>query len=80
MQPHPIQRQFDALPDEAFVRLNQLVRHPKNPAPVLPFSASSAWRMVKAGTFPTPVKLAAKTTAWRVADVRRWLAQQEAAQ
>ena len=80
MQPHPIQRQFDALPDEGLVRLAQLIQSPKNPAAPVPVSASSLWRMVKAGTFPAPVKLAAKTTAWRVADVRRWLAQQEAAQ
>ncbi len=79
MQLHPTARQFDALPDEAFVRLNQLVRHPKNPAPVLPFSASSVWRMVKAGTLPAPVKLSAKTTCWRVRDIRQWLAAQEVA-
>lgn len=70
-------RQFDALPDEGLIRLAQLIKSPKNPAPVVPVSASSVWRMVKAGDFPAPLKLGPKTTAWRVADIRRWLAEQE---
>ena len=76
---HPILRQFDALPDEGLIRLAQLVASPKNPAAPVPISASSLWRMVKAGTFPAPLKLGAKTTCWRVRDIRQWLAAQEVA-
>ena len=32
------------------------------------------WRKVKAGHFPKPVKLSERVTAWRVEDVRAWLA------
>ena len=69
---------FDLLPDGAMVRLAQLVRDPKHPSrPVpLPFSAASIWRKVAAGSFPQPVKLGVRTTAWRVSDVRAWLVAQ----
>lgn len=66
---------FDALPESAFVRESQLVYDPKRPqypAP-LPFSAATLWRKVAAGTFPKPVKLSTRVTAWRVADVRNFL-------
>jgi hypothetical protein len=42
------------------------------PAPV-PFSSATLWRRVKAGTFPKPVKLSERVTAWRVEDIRQWL-------
>ena len=67
---------FDALPDSAFIRESQLVQSPKRPdtpAP-LPFSAPTLWRKVKAGTFPAPIKLSDRITAWNVGDVRAWIA------
>lgn len=69
---------FDALPDSAFLRESQLVQSPKRPdTPVpLPFSAPTLWRKVKAGTFPKPVKLSERVTAWRVGDIRAWVAKQ----
>ena len=71
---------FDDLPSSAFIRQDQLVHNRKKPGiPVpLPFTASSLWRKVAAGTFPKPTKLGARTTAWRVGDVRAWLAAQQA--
>lgn len=66
---------FDVLPDSAFIRESQLVydpRRPEFPAP-LPFSAATLWRMVAAGSFPKPLKLSPRVTAWRVADVRVFL-------
>jgi predicted DNA-binding transcriptional regulator AlpA len=69
---HPI---FDDLPESAFVREAQLVIDPKRPqypAP-LPFSAATLWRKVAAGTFPKPVKLSTRVTAWRVSEVRIFL-------
>ena len=77
MQPTPIPRQFDALPNEGYVRQAQLILSGKNQSAPLPFAASTLWRKVKAGEFPSPVKLGGRTTAWRVSDVRRWLAQQQ---
>ena len=66
---------FDQLPDSALIREAQLVQSPKRPgvpAP-LPFSGASLWRKVAAGTFPKPLKLSERVTAWRVGDVRTWL-------
>ena len=76
-QPNESGRQslFDELPDSAFIRESQLVLDPKRPqypAP-LPFSAATLWRKVAAGTFPKPVKLSTRVTAWRVSDVRTFL-------
>lgn len=69
---------FDELPDSAFIREAQLVQSPKRPgipAP-LPFSAPTLWRKVKAGTFPKPSKLSKRVTAWKMGDVRAWMAAQ----
>lgn len=69
---------FDTLPDSAFIRESQLVQSPKRPgipAP-LPFSAPTLWRKVKAGTFPQPVKLSQRVTAWNIGAVRAWMAEQ----
>lgn len=72
---------FDALPDSAFIRESQMVQSPKRPntpAP-LPFSAPTLWRKVKAGTFPKPIKLSERVTAWQVGAVRAWMTAQAAA-
>lgn len=72
---------FDALPDSAFIRESQLVQSPKRPetpAP-LPFSAPTLWRKVKAGTFPKPIKLSQRVTAWNVGTVRAWMTAQATA-
>lgn len=69
---------FDALSDSAFIRESQLVQsplRPDTPAP-LPFSAPTLWRKVKAGTFPKPIKLSERVTAWQVGAVRAWIAAQ----
>ena len=69
---------FDALPDSAFIREAQLVQSPKRPdtpAP-LPFSAPTLWRKVKAGTFPKPIKLSERVTAFKVGEVRAWMTAQ----
>ena len=71
---------FDTLPDSAFIREAQLVQSPKRPdrpAP-LPFSAPTLWRKVKNQTFPAPVKLSERITAWRVGEVRAWMTAQAA--
>lgn len=62
------------LPAEGYVRQSQLV-----PA-IVPFSAPTLWRKVKAGTFPKPVKLSSRVTAWKVEAVRAWLENPEAFQ
>lgn len=69
---------FDRLADDAFVRQSQLVGSPNRPeiVPILPIGKSTLWRKVRAGTFPAPVRLTEKCTAWRVSDIRAWLAAQ----
>ena len=66
---------FDDLPDSALVRLAQIVRDPRYPKRrvPLPFSPATFWRKVKAGTFPKPVKLGERITAWRVGEIREWI-------
>lgn len=59
------------LPAAGFIRQRQLIPH------VIPFSSATLWRKVKAGTFPAPVKLSERVTAWNVADVRAWMEAQQ---
>lgn len=44
---------------------------------ILPFSAATLWRMVRAGTFVQPVRLSERVTAWNRAKVQEWLDAQE---
>lgn len=55
------------LPEVGFIRQAQLV-----PA-IVPFSNATLWRKVKDGTFPAPVKLSPRVTAWDVRQVRQWI-------
>lgn len=64
---------FDALSGNAFVREAEMVRTESNPTGLLPFSSHTLWRKVREGSFPHPLKLAPRVTAWRVSDVRSWM-------
>ena len=57
------------LPETGFLRQPQVLVF-------VPISRSTLWRRIQAGTFPVPVKLSARVTAWRAEDVRRWIAEQ----
>ncbi len=46
---------------------------------ILPFSAATLWRKVRAGTFVQPVKFSERVTAWNRAKVQEWIDSQEAA-
>ena len=64
----PSLAQFDTLPESAHVRLPVVAAlHGIGPATV--------WRWVKSGRLPAPVKLGPNTTAWRVGELRRAMAQ-----
>jgi len=58
---------YGAMPATGYMRQSQLI-----PA-IFPFSSATLWRKVKAGTFPKPVKLGPRITAWRVEDIREML-------
>lgn len=55
------------LPETGYIRQAQLIPH------IIPFSAATLWRKVKDGSFPEPVKLSARVTAWRVEDIQSWM-------
>jgi len=57
-----------SLPETGYVRQSQLI-----PA-IFPFSSATLWRKVKAGTFPKPIKLGPRITAWRVEDIHAFMA------
>jgi predicted DNA-binding transcriptional regulator AlpA len=46
----------------------------KRKAGLLPLSPATIWRKVKEGTFPKPVKLGERITAWHMEDIEQWLA------
>jgi prophage regulatory protein len=65
------------LPETGFVRLKQILGDPKaNPPipPIIPVRTTSWWAGVRSGHFPKPVKLGPRTTAWRVEDIRQFIA------
>ena len=41
---------------------------------LIPASPATIWRKVKDGTFPKPIKLGDRITAWRLDDIEEWLA------
>jgi prophage regulatory protein len=59
------------LPATGYVRQSQLIPG------ILPFSPATLWRLVRAGKFPAPVRLADRITAWDVQDVRNWIVSQK---
>ncbi len=70
------------IPETGYLRETQLVSKParkRRPATtgIFPFSAPTLWRMVKRGDFPAPIKLSEKVTAWKVEDIRTWIASRE---
>ena len=64
-----MQKTPQPLPDWALVREKDLLA-PRGP---VPFSHSTLWRMVKAGTFPAPVKIGPRISAWRLGEARQAL-------
>ena len=57
------------LPETGFLRQPQVLAF-------VPISKSTLWRRIQARTFPEPVKLSERVTAWRAEDIRHWIAQQ----
>ncbi len=59
-------RDFDILPDSAFVRLPTV-------SALFACHAATVWRRVADGSLPAPVHLGPRVTAWRVGDLRKTL-------
>ena len=68
LAPAPVTRSLP-LPETGFLRQPQVLAF-------VPISKSTLWRRVQARTFPEPVKLSERVTAWRAEDIRCWIAQQ----
>ena len=67
-QTHTSKLRFEDLPDEALIRLRQMIA-----LRLVPYSASTLWRLCRSNDFPRPIKVSPGVTAWRVGDVRRYL-------
>jgi predicted DNA-binding transcriptional regulator AlpA len=73
---------FENLPDSALIREKLIIgtartAQGKEQAEIprlIPVSRSTWRRMVKAGRAPAPIKLHTGISAWRVGDLRGWLA------
>ena len=57
------------------LRLSQIVTTRDKPG-MLPISAATVWRLVKAGKFPQPFKLSAAVTVWDSGAVAQFIEQQ----
>lgn len=58
------------LPETGFIRLATII----GPGGLIPVSKSTWWEGVKSGRFPQPVKLGPRITAWRIEDIRAFIA------
>lgn len=62
-----------SIPEAGFLRLPQIIGNQKANPPVpalIPVSKTNWWAGVKSGKYPKSVKLGARTTAWKVEDIR----------
>jgi prophage regulatory protein len=69
------QTTFDSLPDVALIQLRALLQYK-----VVPFSATTIWRLAKSGKFPRPIKVSPGVTAWKIGDIRKYLNDQVSGQ
>lgn len=51
----------------SYIRQSQLIPE------IIPFSSATLWRRVKDKSFPSPVRLSKRVTAWRTKDIMNWL-------
>lgn len=59
---------YDLPEPEGFLRLPEVLR-------IIPVSKTAWWEGVRAGRYPAGIKLSPRTTAWRVADIRKLCAE-----
>ncbi|MEY4589990.1 MAG: hypothetical protein RL497_2066 [Pseudomonadota bacterium] len=55
-----------------FLRLPQIIGDPKATPPIpalIPVSKSTWWAGVKSGTYPQPVKIGQRCTAWKAVEI-----------
>lgn len=54
------------------IRIRELATTRNRPG-LIPASPATIWRWVKAGTFPAPIKLSDRVTAWETQAVAAWI-------
>lgn len=63
--------QQNNLPKNGFLRLKQIIQMPGSKGPALiPVSRTTFLKGVREGRYPAPIKLGARSVAWRVEDIR----------
>jgi prophage regulatory protein len=65
------------LPETGFLRLSQIIGDPTANPPIpaiIPVKKTCWWEGVRTGRFPAAVKFGARTTCWRVEDIRALIA------
>jgi predicted DNA-binding transcriptional regulator AlpA len=68
---------MNQLPETGFLRLPQILGDAKRGIPpIIPIKKTCWWNGVKSGRFPQPVKFGQRVTAWRVEDIRAFIAAQ----
>jgi len=63
---------FRETDDASLLRIDQILGNPKANPPlpaIIPVGRSTWWAGVKSGKFPQPIRLGARTTAWRKSDI-----------
>lgn len=55
--------QLTTIPETGFIRLPEVLS-------LIPVSATVWWEGIREGRYPKGIKLSARTTAWRVEDIR----------
>ncbi len=55
-------QEFQKIPQSGFMRLPEVLQ-------LIPISKSSWWDGVKKGTYPEPIHIGQRVTAWRVEDI-----------
>ena len=66
------------LPETGYLRLKQIIGDKKSDPPVpalIPVSKSSWYAGIKAGIYPEPDKLSARSSGWRVEKIRALIAE-----
>lgn len=66
MKEHDTIKEFDSLPEAAYVRLPVVKK-------LYACSSATVWRCVKSGRIPAPCKLTERVTAWNVGQLRNAL-------
>jgi len=68
MKATKLQGAFSALPETGFLRLPKVLE-------LIPVSKTLFYENIQRGLYPKPVKLSARTSAWRVEDIRNLIAE-----